>query len=95
MFHPSYFTTAVWKRLAVQPSRSSVIPTSSRIDTDSFQYEAILSKVERFGLGEKISADEEERQEEIHKERRHVARDFRQGRIEAGLEYGLRETNPP
>jgi len=60
MLHPSYFTTAVWKQLAVQRSRSSLIPTSSRIDTDGFQYEAILSKVERFGVGEKIGADEEE-----------------------------------
>ena len=60
MLHPSYFTTAVWKQLAVQRSRSSLIPTSSRIDTDGFQYGAILSKVEKFGSGEKIGADEEE-----------------------------------
>jgi hypothetical protein len=47
--------------LAVQRSRSSVIPTSSRIDTDGFQCEGVLSKVERFGLGEKVDAGEEER----------------------------------
>jgi len=54
VFHPSYFTSAVWKWLAVQRSRSSLIPTSYGIDTDDFQCEHILSKVERFGRGEKV-----------------------------------------
>ena len=44
-----------------QRSQSSVIPTFSRIDTDDFQYEGILSKVERVGLGEKVDAGEEEK----------------------------------
>jgi hypothetical protein len=59
--HRSYFTSAFRKRLADQRSRSSVIPTSSRIDTDDFQYEGVLSKIERVGLGEKVDAGEEEK----------------------------------
>jgi hypothetical protein len=58
--HPSYFTSAFRKRLADQRSRSSVIPTSSRIDIDDFKYGGILSKVERAGLGEEVDAGEEE-----------------------------------
>jgi hypothetical protein len=34
---------------------------SSRIDTDNFQYEGVLSKIERVGLGEKVDAGEEEK----------------------------------
>jgi hypothetical protein len=58
--HPSYFTSAFGKQLADQCSQSSVIPTSSRIDIDHFQYGGILSKVERVGLGEEVDAGEEE-----------------------------------
>jgi len=57
--HPSYFTSAFGKRPADQQSRSSVIPTSSRIDIDHFQYGGILSKVEIVGLGEEVDAGEE------------------------------------
>jgi len=42
---------------------------SSRINTDNFQYEGVLSKIERVGLGEKVNAGEEEKQEEIFKVR--------------------------
>ena len=55
--------------LADQQSQASVIPTTSRIDTDNFQYEGVLSKIERVGLGEKVDAGEEEEQEEIFKVR--------------------------
>jgi hypothetical protein len=58
--HPSYFTSAFKKRLADQRNRSSVIPTSSRIDIDHFKYGGILSKVQRVGLGEEVDAGEEE-----------------------------------
>jgi len=34
---------------------------SSRIDTDDFQYEGVLSKIERVGFGEKVDAGEEEK----------------------------------
>jgi len=34
---------------------------SSRIDTDDFQYEGVLSKIGRVGLGEKVDAGEEEK----------------------------------
>jgi hypothetical protein len=47
--------------LADQRSQTSVIPTPSRIDTDNFQYEGVLSKIERVGLGEKVDAGEEEK----------------------------------
>jgi hypothetical protein len=58
---PSYFISAFGKRLADQRSRSSVIPTSSRIDIDDFQYGGILSKVGRVGFGEEVDAGEEEK----------------------------------
>ena len=38
-------------------------------------------------MGEKIDADEEERKEEIFKERRHVTKQFRQAFVEAKPEY--------
>jgi len=34
---------------------------SSRIDTDDFQYEGVLSKIGRVGSGEKVDAGEEEK----------------------------------
>ena len=47
-------------------------PTWWRIDSDHFQYGGILRKVERDELGKEVGADEEE----VFKEKRHVARGF-------------------
>ncbi len=70
---------------------------SSRIDTDDFQYEGVLSKIGTVGLGEKVDAGEEEKQEEIFKVTRHVAREFRLGLVGAEPDYGSsqRSRRPP
>ena len=52
---PQRSGSSLWQR-----SRSSVIPTSCRIDIDHFEYGGILSKIERVGLDEEVDAGEEE-----------------------------------